>query len=95
VVLGTTFDDEAPIAIGAVTRLHLFLPAGDHLYDFDGIDPNGIWELVLTDHTGERRCGRIEDWSLTFSFEPEDADALTVVMGGDISETASTISSSA
>ena len=85
VVLGTTFDDEASIGIGAGQAPYTSSYSPEELLSgFDGIDPNGTWELVLTDHTGET-VGRIEDWSLTFSFKPEDAESMTVAVGGDIS----------
>jgi len=84
-VVGTTFDDEAPIAIatgGDEPYTATYRPVGS-LSTFDGMDPNGTWELVLTDHTGET-VGRIEAWCLIFAFEPEDGQSITATVGGDI-----------
>ncbi|WP_461374552.1 proprotein convertase P-domain-containing protein, partial [Candidatus Aquicultor sp.] len=85
IVLGATFDDEAPVSIitdGDAPYTSTYKAKG-LLSDFDGKNPNGTWQLAATDHTGET-VGLITDWSLTFSFEPEDAQSISATVGGDV-----------
>jgi subtilisin-like proprotein convertase family protein len=63
---GTTFDDEAAIAIsaGSPPFTGSFRPDGS-LGAFDGQDTGGQWTLKVADDTGQD-SGRLESWSITY-----------------------------
>ncbi len=64
--LGTTFDDEAATSVNAAAAPFTgrFRPA-QPLSAFDGDDPNGVWQLQVTDHAGGD-VGTLNSWSLHF-----------------------------
>jgi subtilisin-like proprotein convertase family protein len=63
----TTIDDGAgtPIGVGSAPFTGSFRPQGS-LSAFDGMDPRGAWQLVVTDNaTGE--VGTLNHWSLSYT----------------------------
>ncbi|RLB86259.1 MAG: hypothetical protein DRH10_10595, partial [Deltaproteobacteria bacterium] len=82
--IDTTLDDQAPTAItsGSSPYTGTFRPEG-RLSAFNGEDPNGTWRLEITDDTGAV-VGQLNHWSLTFSFKPENVDALKATVAGDV-----------
>jgi subtilisin-like proprotein convertase family protein len=63
----TTFDDEAatPITAGSAPFTGSFRPEGS-LAIFDGINPNGLWFLEVTDDAGSD-TGTLNSWSITLT----------------------------
>ncbi len=80
---GTTFDDEATIAItdsdnGAVAPFAgTYQPTGT-LSDFDGENVNGQWQLRITDSNGNDRSALLEQWTLIIEQSATDEDEFRV-----------------
>lgn len=62
--IDTVFDDDAPISIteGTAPYTGTFRPEGQ-LSDFNGLDPNGQWQLLMCDDN-EEDVGYFDRWDL-------------------------------
>lgn len=79
--VNVTFDDEAadpidgpPCNDSGLTCEGTFMPLG-LLSDFDGIDPSGEWQLLITDDAGGD-SGALVAWSLELTFADDDGDGV-------------------
>lgn len=81
----TVLDDEAYVSIteGSMPFTGSFQPEGN-LSDFDGLDAQGLWQLVVTDDdTGD--TGTLESWSLILKLYSYPANPSPVDCANDIS----------
>lgn len=76
-----TFDDEAadpidgaPCNDSGLECVGTFMPMG-MLSDFDGIDPSGEWQLLVTDDASGD-TGALVAWSLELTFADDDGDGV-------------------
>ena len=84
---GTTFDDEATLAISAGQSPFTgsFQPV-QPLSAFDGLDPTGTWSLFIQD-LGTMNSGTLDSWSLTLTAGALVEPSTTTNANGDYSFT--------